>query len=766
MASCRQSRRLLECIEDNSLSQVIDSPTRGDVILDLMVTNTSQLIGDIKTGGSLGCSDHALVEFAVLRDMGQAESKARTLNFRKANFQLFKELVNRTPWETALRDKGAEQSWQIFKDAFHRAQELLIPRCKKSGKEGKGLAWLSQDLLVKLKGKKEMQRQWKQGQVCWEKYTDPARLCRDGVRKAKAQMELNLARDAKNNNKGFYRYVSQKRKAKESIPTVMSKTGKLVTMDEEKAEVLSNFFASVFTGNLSSHTSGVDVPQDRDWGSKVLPAVREDQVCDHLRNLNIHKPMGPDEMHPRVLRELADVVAKPLSVPGKIMEQILLEALLRHMEDREVTRDSQHDFTKGKSCLTNLVAFHDGVTTSMYKGRAMDVVSLHFCKAFDTVPQNILLSQLERYGFDGWTVQWMRNWLDGCIQKVVVNSSISRWRLVTSGVPQGSILGPVLFSIFINDIGSGIECTRSKSADDTKLSGAVDMPEGWDAMQRDLDKLEKWAHVNLMRFNKAKCKHQYRLGDEGIESSPAKKDLGVLVDEKLGMSQQCALAAQKANHILGCIKRSVASRSGYGILPLCSALVRPHLEYCIQLWSPQHRKDMDLLERVQRRATKKIRGLEHLSYEERLRELGLFSLEKRSPWGDLIAAFQSLKGAHKKDGDRLFSRACSDRTRGNGFKVKEGRFRLDIRKKFFTLRVVKHWHRLPREVVDAPSLETFKVRLDGALSNLLWLKMSLLIAAVLDYMTFKDLFQPKLFYDSMIPNWEEWLIMPESHAAI
>ena len=128
---------------------------------------------------------------------------------------------------------------------------------------------------------------------------------------------------------------------------------------------------------------------------------------------------------------------------------------------------------------------------------------------------------------------------------------------------------------------------------------------------------------------------------------------------------------------------------------------------------------MDLLELVQRRATKMIRGTEHLSYEDRLRELGLFSLEKRRLWGDLIAAFQYLNGAYKKDGDRFFSRACCDRTRGNSFKLKEDRFRLDIRKKFFTMRVVKRWNRLPREVVDAPSLETFRVRLDGALSNLI-----------------------------------------------
>ena len=144
-----------------------------------------------------------------------------------------------------------------------------------------------------------------------------------------------------------------------------------------------------------------------------------------------------------------------------------------------------------------------------------------------------------------------------------------------------------------------------------------------------------------------------------------------------------------------------------------------HLEYCVRMWSPQYRRAIDLLEHIQRRAMKMIHGMEHLSYEDRLRELGLFSLEKRRLQGDLIAAFQFIKVSYRKEGDRLFSRVCCDRIRRNGFKVREGRFRLDIRKKSFTVRVVRHWNRLPSEVVGAQSLETFQVRLDKALGNLI-----------------------------------------------
>ncbi|GAB0188280.1 hypothetical protein GRJ2_001293300 [Grus japonensis] len=189
-----------------------------------------------------------------------------------------------------------------------------------------------------------------------------------------------------------------------------------------------------------------------------------------------------------------------------------------------------------------------------------------------------------------------------------------------------------------------------------------------------------------MKFNKAKCKvlhmgwgnheYLYRLSDKWVESSPEEKDFGILVDEILDMNHQCAFAAQKANCILDCITKSMAIQSTKVILPLYSALVRPHLEYCVQFWGPQHKKDTDLLEWLQKRSTKIIRGMEHLSYEERLRELGFFHLWKRSLGETLLWPF---KRAYKKDGERLFTRVCSDRTRGNVFKLKEGRFRLGIK---------------------------------------------------------------------------------------
>ncbi|PKU43587.1 reverse hypothetical protein [Limosa lapponica baueri] len=235
----------------------------------------------------------------------------------------------------------------------------------------------------------------------------------------------------------------------------------------------------------------------------------------------------------------------------------------------------------------------------------------------------------------------------------------------------------MLFNAIISDLDDGIKCT---SADDTKLSGEVDTLEGRATLQEDLDRLEEWANKNLMKVKKDKCKvlhlgkqsrsaahtGTYEAGEQSVERD--------VVDNKLSMSEQCAAAAKQARRMLGCIKKIITSRDKELIIPLCSVLFRPHLQYCVQFWSLLHKKVVDRLEVAQRRGAKMIKGLGSHLYEERLRELGLFSLEKRRLKGNLITMFQFLKGGYKEDGDSLFTRGHMEKMRSNGYKLLLRRF--------------------------------------------------------------------------------------------
>ena len=354
---------------------------------------------------------------------------------------------------------------------------------------------------------------------------------------------------------------------------------------------------------------------------------------------------------------------------------------------------------------------------------------MDFRKAFDTVPHQRLINKLKGYKINGPILNWITSFLTDRTQFVKINNSSSNVLSVSSGVPQGSVLGPTLFIYFINDLPTITSNASMKIfADDTKVYKEIKDENNVEQLQNAIDSMFDWTQKWLLKFNKDKCKvlhlgknnpkNKYFIGtgDQRIplEITELEKDLGVNVDPNLNFKKHVNITVKKASYASYKILKNFTFRDANILIPIFKSMVRPVLEYGNVIWSNGLKKHLSKIENVQRKFTKHVKGLQNLSYENRLKKLKLPSLEYRQARGDMIEVFKIVRKYYDYLSTiSIFKLKNDSRLRGHDYKICKQATNKSKYQKFFSNRIINNWNNLPNDVVNAKSINEFKNKFDS-----------------------------------------------------
>ena len=356
----------------------------------------------------------------------------------------------------------------------------------------------------------------------------------------------------------------------------------------------------------------------------------------------------------------------------------------------------------------------------------MDAIYLDIKKAFDTVPHNRLLWKLKYIGgLRGKVLEWMGDYLKDREMRTVVRDTYSSWKSVTSGVPQGSVIAPIMFQIYVNDIQNGVTSYINLFADDAKLLRVIESQNDCQQLQRDINRIYEWSLRWKLEFNTKKCHvmeigkskrrpiWDYKLGEDIIMKSKEEKDLGVTMQDTLSPERHISGIFNSTYRLLTNIRVSFNYMDTSMMRKIITSIVRPRIEYAAVVWSPNMKKDIRKIERIQRTATKMVPELKDLTYEERLTVMGLPTLQDRRERGDLITMYKIISGMEKIDNEELVVvREEVSRTRGHSKRIRKSHCVGNTRKYSFPHRIVDTWNGLNEEVVTATSVHNFKEKLD------------------------------------------------------
>jgi hypothetical protein len=745
-----------ELFNSRGLFQHVVNNTRGNNILDLVFTNEKYSVTDLAVQPPLsGKADHDSV-FFNLNIQGKPEAETKyNFNWKRADItaiNLELELMN---WPIFFADcQTCDSMWVKFSSFCRNLIQKyvpVIPTCNNRTRFPKHI-------------RKAFQRKWAAYKLRHtslqhkNSYKQLCKSCRDLVSEFYLRHESNMLISPQ--YKKFYNYVNGKLAARPSLSGVVNGRGELAE-NEEMTELFNMQFQSVFTAD---NGNAINIPMKCNVKCSDLLITRR-SIIDTIREMPSGFACGPDKLPPYFYKKCAAQLASPLQVifqkslisgslpnqwrsaiitptfkgkgnradpssyrpisltcvASKIMERIIKSHLTEHLAVQNLISVHQHGFLKNKSTETQLLECFNDFTKEVDSKGCMDVVYLDISKAFDTVCHSKLLYKLTRYGIAGHLLSWIKGFLSDRVQCVNANGAKSTYVNVSSGVPQGSVMGPLLFLLFINDIEDSVENVKIKIfADDCKLYFKCSTDADFELLVHDIENVFNWIEQNQLTVAAEKCNllhigrtnpnRELAVNGITVPETDTVRDLGLLVSSDMKPSSHCKMLATKAFRISSLIFRSFKCRDRGFLIAMLKVYVLSLFNHCSVLYNPYHKRDIMLLESVQRRYTKRIPGMQDVPYTTRLQELGLQTLERLRLEIDLCHCYKIINGLENLTfGD--FFEFSTNTTRSNGRKLFKHRCRTDTRKHFFTNRVIDPWNSLPENVVNAPSIFSFKKRL-------------------------------------------------------
>jgi hypothetical protein len=657
------SQKFLDMLAEFSLEQLNKLPTRGNSILELLITNRPESVLSITTDTGIGDHGKLVVSnFSFLPKVTQS-LKRPVLQYNKADWHGFKNYVIENLAQNVTTNSfiTVDDKWEHFRNTLAKGLDIFIPK-KLVGASNEPL-WYTTEIRRIIRQQRTLRNKLRNGANT--KAKAKFKKLRSELKKLLSKTHndfkhTTLGTSLKSNPKFFWKYVKSLRKNSNNPVNILINSNKQAGICEATtADILNSQFQSVFTVEDENSTTVIPMLTD-----KIMPkiSVSREGVRNLLLSLDDKKSAGPDKLSPRVLKELSGEITpfltnlfqqsldcgtvprewkdacicpifksgseldpanyRPVSLTSvicKILEHIIYTSVVEHLNSQALITDTQHGFRKGRSCETQLALFVHDIQSKLDTGKEVDAVFIDFAKAFDTVPHNRLLQKLKTFGINEQVLLWIRSFLAARRQKVVLDGKESGWVDVKSGVPQGSVLGPLLFLLFVNDLPGHLSCNSKLFADDSTLYDEVRVEDPF-RLQRDLNKLSEWCRTWQLKLNKKKCLvmrisrkraktvPNYNLDGVHLQVVSSTKYLGITITEDMRwtshITKTTGLANQRLRFVQRIFRNCPQNVKEVGYL----SLVRPLLEYCGSIWNPYRQGQKNDVEMVQRRAARFVTG--------------------------------------------------------------------------------------------------------------------------------------------------------------